>query len=299
MPPPTNASKSCSAASKNPTVPEPAPSAFIKPISVRRSITEAAEEAPTANAAASSAAPVTSHNSMRTRLRICPSPSATRRTTRTSAPGKTCLIEYAIEETYGLQDHRSNSPAFIVFGSRRAKSSSGLVRALTYSLRYWPGLPANCWATESGTMTASSSDPPDESTPTTFKLIHFAWSPELTFKSSPIFAPTFFEKFAPTTHCSESSPNHCPLTSHQGFVFSAPVRYVVPSGMATLCCAQVPIKVALPATAGVIQELEAGDQASIGNSRIGLKPIMLLCQKMVLSLGRSASGRYAPAFTGR
>jgi len=75
------------------TVPEPAPSAFIKPISVRRSITEAAEEAPTANAAASSAAPVTSHNSMRTRVRIAPSPSATRRTTRTSAPGNTCLIE--------------------------------------------------------------------------------------------------------------------------------------------------------------------------------------------------------------
>src|ERR1700682_6104385 len=92
-PPPTNASKSCSAASRKPTVPDPAPSAFIKPISIRRSITEAAEEAPTANAAASSAAPVTSHNSMRTRVRIAPSPSATRRTTRTSAPGNTCLIE--------------------------------------------------------------------------------------------------------------------------------------------------------------------------------------------------------------
>src|SRR6266478_7073522 len=138
MQPPTNASRSCSAASNQPTVPEPAPSAFIKPISVRRSMTDAAEDAPTARAAASSDANVTSQSSVRTRVRIFPSQSATRRITRTSEPGRTCLIEYAIEETYGEHDHRSSSSGFIVLGSRRAKSSSGLVRAETYSLRYLP-----------------------------------------------------------------------------------------------------------------------------------------------------------------
>ena len=112
-------------------MPEPAPKAFINPISVRRSITEAAEEAPTASAAASNAASVTIQSRARTRVRMVPSPSATRRITRTSVPGSACLIEYAIEETYGLHDHRSNSSAFIVLGSRRAKSSSGFVSALT------------------------------------------------------------------------------------------------------------------------------------------------------------------------
>src|SRR5258708_6528420 len=129
---------------------------------------------------------------------------------------------------------------------------------------------------ESGTRTASSSTPPDESRPTTLKVIQCRWAPAPTFNSSPILIPTFFETLAPTTYCSECSPNHSPLTFHQGFVLSTPVKYVVPSGTATLCFAQVPIRVALPATAGVIQVLEAGDQASIGSSRIGLKPMILL-----------------------
>src|SRR6266446_7887333 len=99
-------------------------------------MTDAAEDAPTASAAASSEANVTSQSSVRTRVRIFPSPSATRRITRTSDPCKTCLIEYAIEETYGEHDQRSSSSGFMVFGSRRAKSSSGFVSAETYSLRY-------------------------------------------------------------------------------------------------------------------------------------------------------------------
>ena len=73
-------------------MPEPAPSAFIKPISTCRSITEAADEAPTASAAASMAARVTSQSSVCTRVRIRPSPSATRRITRTSVPGNSCSI---------------------------------------------------------------------------------------------------------------------------------------------------------------------------------------------------------------
>src|SRR5436309_1263531 len=118
-------------------------------------------------------------------------------------------------------------------------------------------------AVESGARTLSSSDPPDERRPTTFKVTHFAWSPELTFKSSPIFAPILLERFTPTTHCSESSPNHCPWTPHQGFVFTTPVRNVAPSGISTRCCAQVPIKDVWHATAGVIQVWEAREQASM------------------------------------
>src|SRR5580765_5232432 len=165
MQPPTNASSSCSAASKNPTMLEPAPNAFINPISVRRSTTDAADEAPTASAAASNDARVTSHSSVRTRVKIFPSPSATRRITRTSDPGSTRLTEYAIDETYGEHDQRSNSSGFIAFGSRRAKSSSGFVSADTYNFRYCPGFSANSWAYFIGTTIALSSGPPEESRP--------------------------------------------------------------------------------------------------------------------------------------
>ena len=77
---------------RKPIVPEPAPMAFIKPISERRSMTDAAEDAPTAKTAASKAAKVASQSKVRTRVRIVPSPSATRRITRASTPGKTCWI---------------------------------------------------------------------------------------------------------------------------------------------------------------------------------------------------------------
>src|SRR5437879_4296924 len=85
--------ETCAGAVNRPPVPGPAPCAFIRPMSMRPWMTEAAEYAPTARAAARSDANVTSHSSVRTRMRILPSPSATRRITRTSEPGKTCLIE--------------------------------------------------------------------------------------------------------------------------------------------------------------------------------------------------------------
>src|SRR5467141_986967 len=74
-----------------------------------------------------------------------------------------------MEETYGLQDQRSNSPAFIVFGSRRAKSSSGFVSALTYNLRYSPDFPMYCCTIESEVTTASSSEEPLVKIPVTLR----------------------------------------------------------------------------------------------------------------------------------
>ena len=59
-------------------------------------------------------------------MRMVPSPSATRRITRTSVPGSTCLIEYAIEEIYGLHDQRSSSSGFIVAGIAPPKVVFGL-----------------------------------------------------------------------------------------------------------------------------------------------------------------------------
>ncbi len=69
-----------------------APSAFITPISARRSSTVDAEVAATASAAAPSAASVTIHSSVLTRVRMRPSVSATRRMACTSVPGSTVLI---------------------------------------------------------------------------------------------------------------------------------------------------------------------------------------------------------------
>src|SRR5712692_3709118 len=124
---------------------------------------------------------------------------------------------------YGVQNQRSYSAGENDFGSRFAKASSGFVSALTYNLRYCPGLPASSCATESGASTASSSGPPDERRPTTLIVIQRLWSPALTFSSSPTFAPNFFEKLTPTRHWREFSPNHSPSTFHQGFVFSTPL----------------------------------------------------------------------------
>jgi len=51
-----------------------------------------------ASAAASKAASVASHSSVFTRVKMLPSPSATRRMTRASTSGNTCLIWYAIDD---------------------------------------------------------------------------------------------------------------------------------------------------------------------------------------------------------
>src|SRR5437773_1527104 len=70
---------------------------------------------------------------------------------------------------YGVQNHRSYSTGVNVLGSRFAKASSGLVSALTYSLRYCPGWLASCCATRRGTITASSSSPPLSRIPTALR----------------------------------------------------------------------------------------------------------------------------------
>src|SRR2546430_2102893 len=70
---------------------------------------------------------------------------------------------------YGVQNHRSYSTGVNVLGSRFANASSGLVSALTYSLRYCPGWLASCCATRRGTITASSSSPPLSRMPTALR----------------------------------------------------------------------------------------------------------------------------------
>jgi hypothetical protein len=49
----------------------------------------------------------------------------------------------------------------------------------------------------------------------------------------------------------------------------------------------------------ILPSSRANGKASARISSTGVNAIMLLCQKMVFNFGRSASGRYAPAFTGR
>ena len=92
------------------------------PISVRRSMTDAADDAPTARPAASSDANVTSQSSVRTRVRMRPSPSATRRITRTSEPGSTCLNR----ARYGGNVRRA-APALEFVGLHRGRIASGEV----------------------------------------------------------------------------------------------------------------------------------------------------------------------------
>src|SRR5579885_2761034 len=116
-------------------------------------------------------------------------------------------------------------------------------------------------------------------------------SPALTWSGSPTFMLFRAAKLAPTTHSSESSRNQFPSTSHQGFVFAAPVTKAPPSGSGKECADQVPMTLTAPERPGEDQFMEAGDQACAGTSRTGAKAMMLLCQKISLILGRSDSGR--------
>src|ERR1700704_4436259 len=106
----------------------------------------------------------------------------------------------------------------------------------------------------------------------------------------------------PTTHSPAPSSNQEPSTCHQGLVCCNPVINFPPSGRATGWFDQAPINTASPLAAGLTKVADAGDQRRVDDatliSRMGEKAITLLCQKMVLSFGRSVSGRYAPAFTG-
>src|SRR5271169_6381136 len=111
----------------------------------------------------------------------------------------------------------------------------------------------------SGATIALSSGPPVESRPATLRARQLACAPALTSSVSPILTPSLFASAAPTTHSSEFSANQLPSTCHHGLVFSIPVMYVVPSGMGTECCDQVPISVAWSDAPGLLQFVEAGD----------------------------------------
>ena len=179
---------------------------------------------PRPSAEASSAANVTSHSSVRTRVRMLPSPSATRRITRTSVPFSSSLICSAIALIYGVQYQVSNSAGVMVLGSLRAKASSGLVSALTYRRRYCPGLFASCCAMASEATMASSSGPPVVKIPTTVQR-HLRWtcrSPPHSGRRPPS------RRISWQRPCQRRNPwnfplNHFPSTCHQGFVFSIPV----------------------------------------------------------------------------
>src|SRR5271154_4364279 len=152
-------------------------------------------------------------------------------------------MEYAIEETYGLHDQRSNSSAFMDLGSRRAKLSSGLVSAEMYNLRYWPGWPAKNCASESGTKMELSSGPPEERIPVTRNGDGiFVTPPVARETASPIRILFFCARVAPTTHSLASSENHWPSIRHQGFVLATPVWNFPPSARGTPRLAHVPIR---------------------------------------------------------
>src|SRR5207244_10341231 len=108
-----------------------APSDFISPISLRLSNTVVAIDAETASAAAPNAANVTSNIKPEMCESSAPSFCDTFLICSTREFGITPRIWYAMEFAYGEHDQRSNTAGDIDAGSRRAKSSSGLVRALT------------------------------------------------------------------------------------------------------------------------------------------------------------------------
>src|SRR6266481_7809937 len=126
----------------------------------------------------------------------------------------------------------------------------------------------------------------------------------------PIFSPSRFARFAPTTHSFAASANQRPCTRHHGFVFSMPVTKFDPSGREKECCAHVPMRRRLVkegagcempfrevgAEARPAISLFCGGVSSMVTevTKIGAKAMMLLCQKTDLILGRSDSGRYAP-----
>src|SRR5208337_1286414 len=138
-------------------------------------------------------------------------------------PFSSSLICSAIALMYGVQYHVSNSAGVMVLGSLRAKASSGLVSALTYSRRYCPGLLASCCAMASDATMASSSGPPVVKIPTTVSAIPVDLSVADTIRTLPGFTSYLLANPAPTTHSVELSLNHFPSTCHQGFVFSIPV----------------------------------------------------------------------------
>ncbi len=104
-------------ARRRPTTPPlPAPMAFRRPISERRSRTLVVSALVTVRAEPRAARSVISAIKPDSRPRILPSESATRRITLASDPGTARSISYAMEETNGVQDHFSNSAGGRSFG---------------------------------------------------------------------------------------------------------------------------------------------------------------------------------------
>src|SRR5579885_779179 len=147
-------------------------------------------------------------------------------------------------------------------------------------------------------MRASSSGPPVERMPVTrCGMLELLSSRPFRCTRSPGFTLFRRAKFTPATHSFAPSENQRPSICHHGFVFAIPVTNFPPSARATSCLTHVPITgVSLDETPGEDPFLEAGDQARAEVSRTGANAKMLLRQKTVLILGRSDSGKYAPAF---
>src|SRR5271154_1674145 len=182
--------------------------------------------------------------------------------------------------------------SFCASSPRAASASAGFVNALTKSVRNCPGWCERFCATDNGTSIELSSESPVETIPVIDKG-RVSEEPSLcpTWIVLPIFSASGYlaANAAPITHSLVPSLNHRPSTFHQGWVMLTPVLKVVPSGTGTPCSYHVPTAVAVPPASGT----------DAGTSRNGVKPSMLWRQKIVFSLPRSRSFRYAPSSTGR
>ncbi len=159
-----------------------------------------------------------------------------------------------------------------------------------------------CCTIESEVTTASSSEEPLVKIPVTLRESPSDVEVER-YNGLPIITPFLSANAFPTMHSPAPSSNQEPSTRHQGLVCCNPVMNFPPSGRATGWFDHVPIKTASPSAAGLTKVADAGDQRGVEDetltSRMGEKPMTLLCQKIVFNFGTSASGRYAPASTGR
>lgn len=171
--PPAIASSNCSARNIPAMRELVAPSAFITPISARRSRTVVAEVAATAKAAAPSAASVTIHSRVPTRENTA---------FRVGHAANGAHVRARQYSFYLEADGRNvwrTEPAIVFrrrhfWGSRSENASAGFVSALTKSCRNSPGCPDNFCAMASGTSKHLSVASSVETIPTTLSEISCA-----------------------------------------------------------------------------------------------------------------------------
>src|SRR5580658_1004489 len=147
---------------------------------------------------------------------------------------------------------------------------------------------------ESGATTPSSSAPPPENIPVTLSASPCPAPDPSRYKGLPIKTAFFFAKLLPTMHSPSPSLNQAPSTLHQGFVCLSPVTKEPPSGRRTSWFDHAPTKSASPFADSFTNVADAGENCGVQDwtrvSSVGENAMMLLCQKTVLILGRSASG---------